>query len=140
MKNFKIYLSGGMGNLSWDEQTKWRNSVIKYFKKYENLNYKLEIFDPTKYYNFQTKKHDTELEVMKFDIRNVKDSDLVLVYFNEPKSIGTAQELAVAWDNRIPIIGVKSKNIDVHPWLKEDCDKIFEDLYAACDYIIDYYL
>ena len=140
MKNFKIYLSGGMGNLSWSEQTKWRNSVTKYFKKYENLKYKIEVFDPTKYYNFQVKKHDTELEVMKFDLYNLKNSDLILVYFNEPKSIGTAQELAVAWDNRIPIVGVKTKDIDVHPWLKEDCDKMFEDLYEACDYVIDYYL
>lgn len=143
MESFKIYLSGGMGNLSWQEQTQWRNTAKKYLKKYQeqrNLKYRIEIFDPTDYYNFQEKTYDSELEVMKFDIYNLKNSDIVLVYFNEPNSIGTAQELAIAWDARIPIIGCNEHKKELHSWVKEDCDKIFTDIYAAIDYIADYYL
>lgn len=143
MQYFKIYLSGGMGNLSWEEQTAWRNKVKKYLQKYNetgNLKYKIEVFDPTDYYNFQKKTYDSELEVMKFDIYNLKNSDLVFVYFNDPNSIGTAHELAVAWDKRIPIIGCNERKVELHSWLKEDCDKIFHDIYTAIDYIADYYL
>ncbi len=140
MKDFKIYLSGGMSGLSWEEQSKWREKVKKYISRHYALKFKADFFNPIQYYNFQEKRHDSELEVMNFDIRNVKNSDLILVNFNSPNSIGTAQELAVAWDNRIPIIGIKDAKTEIHAWLKEDCDKIFTDLYAACDYIMDFYL
>lgn len=78
---------------------------------------------------------------MKFDLRNVKNSDLVLVNFNNPLSIGTAQELAIAYDRDIPIVGTAEKdNIKFHPWLKEECDKIFTNAKEACEYIADFYL
>lgn len=129
-----------MSGLSWEEQNSWRKKVKEYISKYDDLKFKIDLFNPTQYYNFQEKRHDTELEVMKFDIHNVKNSDLILVNFNNPDSIGTAQELAIAWDNLIPIIGVKDDNIEIHTWLKEDCDKMFTNLYSACDYIMDFYL
>ena len=42
------------------------------------------------YYNFISVEYDSELEVQKFDLDKVKNSDLVIVNFNVRTSIGTS--------------------------------------------------
>ncbi len=142
MQTFKIYLAGGMGNLSWEEQTVWRSLVVDTLtlkNKTNDYKYVLDIINPPDYYNFINKQHDSELEVMKYDLRHVKTSNLIIVNFNDPNSIGTAQELGVAYDRNIPIIGINS-NQDLHPWLICCCDKMFKNVEDCVKYIIDFYL
>ena len=145
MKEFKIYLAGGMKSLSWDDQCAWRELIEDLLHNNEdsfNFKYKLDIINPTMYYNFKEKRHDTELEVMKYDLRHVKTSDLIIVNFNDPTSIGTASELAIAYDKDIPIIGLIQSDVkkDIHPWLINFCDKIFTDINKLTDYVMDFYL
>lgn len=145
----KIYLAGGMANLSFKEQNRWREKIINRLRP----NYpQLEVINPTDYFNFQSIKYKSQREVKNFDIREVKTSDLVIVYFNDPKSIGTAQELQCANDYDIPVIGIweseenKQRKIlgkppkKLHPWLEESCERIFEDLDECIDYVIEFYL
>lgn len=140
MRTFKIYLAGGMGNLSWEAQTVWREVIEDIFHKNDDsFKFKLDIINPTDFYNFKATRHDTELEIMKYDLRHVKSSDLIIVNYNDPKSIGTAQELAVAYDRDIPIVGINT-NEDLHPWLVSCVDKMFEDIVDAVNYIMDFYL
>ena len=140
MKIFKIYLAGGMGNLSWEEQTIWRELAEDILnRKSDSFKFALEIINPTDFYNFKAKRHDSELEIMKYDLRHVKSSDLIIVNYNDPKSIGTAQELAIAYDRDIPIIGVNTGD-DLHPWLVSVVDKMFSDVKSAVNYVIDFYL
>ena len=49
-------------------------------------------------------------------------------------------EIAIAYDNRIPVIGLNEENIELHPWQIEFCRKIFTDFDLMLDYIEDYYL
>lgn len=141
MKDFKIYLAGGMGNLSWEEQTIWRELVEDLFNKNrDGYKYRLYIINPTDFYNFKDRCHDSELEIMKYDLRHVKSSDLILVNYNDSKSIGTAQELAVAYDRDIPIIGICQNRDELHPWLVCVVDKMFGSVEKAVQYIIDFYL
>jgi len=143
MRDFKIYLAGGMQDLSENEQRIWRRLVTeRLLNQLYEKDYKVNliIIDPCEYYNFHNPSHDTDLEVMKFDIRHVKSSDLIIVNFNDPKSIGTASELAIAYNLDIPIIGLNIHNDELHPWLKCFCDKIFNDINKLIDYVIDFYL
>lgn len=142
MNTFKLYLAGGMGNLSWEEQTIWRDLFIELINKYSktyDYKYILDIINPPQFYNFKDNRHDSELEVMKYDLRHVKSSKLIIVNFNDPKSIGTAQELAVAYDKDIPIIGINNKEY-LHPWLICCCDKMFNNVEECVKFIIDFYL
>ena len=85
------------------------------------------------------KEKITEGEIRRFELYSLKKSDLVLVNFNAPRSIGTAQELAVANENGIPVIGVNEAN-EIHPWLLECVDKMFDNMSDALFYIENYYL
>ncbi len=131
-----IYLAGGMSNVDWKDQTYWRYLVKEYFKE-SDMNTK--VISPPDYYNFESPTHDNELEVMNFDINCIRACDIVLVNFNSPKSTGTAMELMLAKELRKPIIGVNTQRVDLHPWLTCCCDKLFDDLTRACQYISDYY-
>lgn len=131
-----------MGNLSWEEQTIWRDlfiGLIDKNKRTHDYKYILNIINPPQFYNFKDKRHDSELEVMKYDIRHVKTSNLIIANFNDPNSIGTAQELAIAYDRDTPIIGINN-NEDLHPWLLCCCDKIFTNIEGCVNYVIDFYL
>jgi hypothetical protein len=51
MGSVKIYLSGGMGNLSFEEQSKWRRQVTNAIKENYDCAKKPAFFNPVNYYN-----------------------------------------------------------------------------------------
>ena len=140
MENVKIYLSGAMSSVSFEEQSNWRQRVIDAI----NYNYDCEkkpiFFNPIRYYNFEEVRYKSQKEVMNFDLNALRNSDLVIVYFNEPSSLGTCAELAIAHERRIPIVGILKGNKELHPWLYEFCDRICDNLKEALDYVVDFYL
>ena len=122
----KIFLSGGMTGLTEEEASGWRTS----FKLNNIIQDSPFIFiDPT-YYYFPTDKttQEYEKEAMNYDLYLVKHSDLIIVNFNSLSSIGTAQELMLAYTLNKPIIGMieEDKYEQLHPWYKEECMKIFK--------------
>lgn len=141
METIKLYLSGGMSNLSYKDRTVWRNQ-IKNAIKYEDYDYdkKCIVFDPTIYFDVDDPTHQTEKEAMNFDLNALRKSDLVLVNFNDERSIGTAMELMLAYEMRIPVIGICTEEKVLHPWLSLCVDKMCRSTREAVDYIINYYL
>ena len=141
MENIKIYLSGGMSSLSFEEQTKWRSQIINAIK-YGDYEYeKKPIFiDPTRYYNFEEVRYKSEREVMEFDLNALRNSDLVIVNFNDPSSIGTCAELTIAYDMKKPIIGINKDNKILHPWLIEFTSRMCASLREAVEYVVEFYL
>lgn len=141
METVKIYLSGGMGNLSFEEQSKWRSQIMNAIK-FGDYDYEKKplFFDPTQYYNFEEERHKSEREVMEFDLHNLRNSDLVIVNFNDPNSIGTAMELILAYEMKIPIIGLNKEQKNIHPWLECCCTRMCESLREAVEYVIEFYL
>lgn len=122
----KIFLSGGMTGLTEEEASGWRTS----FKLNNIIQGSPFIFiDPT-YYYFPTDKttQEYEKEAMNYDLYLVKHSDLIIVNFNSLSSIGTAQELMLAYTLDKPIIGMipEDKYEQLHPWYKKECMKIFK--------------
>lgn len=129
----KIFLSGGMSNISEEDSKKWRNLFEKkrfrnvisrtYYSDYYIFLNPTTLYKPTEPYN-QT----YEKEAMEYDLYWVKHSDLIVVNFNSLSSIGTAQEIMLAYTLNKPIIGMieEDKYNQLHPWYKQECIKIFK--------------
>lgn len=141
-ENVRMYLSGGMSSLSFEEQTKWRKQVkntILLFKDYDLVKNPI-FFDPTEHYNFEVQEHKTEKEPFEYDLYQLRNSDLVIVNFNDPNSIGTAVELALAYEYRKPIVGLNEDGKELHPWLLEMTMRMCTDVEELCHYVMDFFL
>lgn len=141
---FQIYLAGGMQNLSFEEQNAWREEICRYINSRCEKSLvgvkPVNIINPVDYYNFENDKHETEKEVMRFDTRLVKNSDLIIVYANDPKSIGTSMEIAIAYENNIPVLILNDSNEKLHSWWIEMSDRVFTEYIGLCQYVVDFYL
>lgn len=141
--SYKIYLSGAIGcyeKSGSDYHKVWRKDVIDAF-----FGVSIDdCFDPTKFYSYNDSSY-TEKEVMRYDLKQLKNSDIVLVNLDSiDMSIGTAQEIFYAYLLNIPIIGFieDEESTYIHPWVKEEVDKIFvgeNSKDEAIDYIKTYY-
>lgn len=141
MEMVKIYLSGAMSTVSFEEQSKWRKRIINAINL-GDYNYvkKPVFFNPVDHYNFETKYQKTEREVFEYDLYNLRNSNLVVVNFNDPKSIGTSMELILAKEYRIPVIAFGINNQEIHPWILECCTRICDDLREVVEHIVEFYL
>ena len=141
MEAYRIYLSGGMGKLSWDEQTKWRSQIVNAIK-FGDYHYekKVSFFNPVDYYNFKEVRYKSEREVMEFDLNALRNSDLVIVNFNDPNSLGTCAELAIAKELKIPVIGINKDGHKLHPWLVEFTTRMCDDIREAVEHVAEFYL
>lgn len=140
METCRIYLSGGMGSLSMEEQSKWRKQIIDEIEINCHYEKKPIFFNPVNYYNFEEKRHKSEKEIVEFDLNAIRNSDLIIVNFNDPKSIGTCAELAIAYDRHIPIIGINKNGAELHPWLTEFTTRMCDSIREAVEHIVDFYL
>ena len=141
METCRIYLSGGMCNLSLDEQSKWRNQVINAIKFGDyHCEKKPIFFNPVDHYNPTNSRHKSEREIMEYDLNALRHSDLVIVNFNDQKSIGTAMELMLAKEMHIPVIGWNPNDTELHPWLAECTTRLCENLRETVEHVIEFYL
>lgn len=142
MEDVRIYLSGGMSGLGLDDQLIWRCRLESCIKNSAyDVNRNPMFFNPPMYYSPSTNDHKSEKEAMEFELNKLRRSDLVVVNFNVPKSIGTAMELAIARERRIPIIGLHENKKDIlHPWLVECCARICDDFDELVQHIVTFYL
>ena len=139
MERIKFYMAGGMGGLSFEEQMEWRNDIedsINQIAPFASTYF----FQPPYYYQPNGTAHKTEREAREFDLNRLRHSDIVIVNFNVPTSIGTAQELAVAYEHRIPVIGLNEDKVELHPWLVECCTRVCETKGELVQHIADFYL
>lgn len=144
LKNLNIYLAGGMGKFgkdNFDEGNKWRVYCKKTLKNYE-CNYNVDIINPNDYFNFkeEPRRYKSEREIMEFDLHKVRNSNLIIINFNDIYSLGSMAELAIAYERRIPVIGLDVNNQKLHPWQIEMCNRIFNNIDEMLDYVEDFYL
>ena len=145
--NRSIYIAGAMGCYFNTEQhdypKKWREDVKEYVKKcYDDIT----IISPTDFYEIGKNYHKSESEPMRFDLRMVRESDIVLVNLKDlHTSLGTSDEILYAFISGKPIIGFledESEAKNIHPWKVEQIDRIETGenaLEKACGYIKEYY-
>lgn len=141
MEHCHVYLAGSMSGISLEDQMKWRNQ-IKDAILYGGYDYDIKphFFLPPLYYGFEEKRHNTEKEVMDFDLNRLRKSDLVIVNFNNPNSLGTAMELAIAFENKIPVIGLNENNAELHPWLIECTTRMCNNMEELVEHVVQFYL
>lgn len=144
MEVFNIYLCGGMGKFgkeNFDEGNHWRVYCKEILEKHE-CNYKAKVINPNDYFSFadDPPTYDNQREIMEFDLNKVRNADLIIVNFNDVYSLGSMSEIAIAYERKIPIIGINLKNQDLHPWQIEMTNRIFSDMDAMLEYVRDKYL
>lgn len=144
MEVFNIYLCGGMGKFgkeNFDEGNAWRVYCKSILENYE-CDYKIKVTNPNDYFSFIEDPHtyETQREIMEFDLNKVRNADLVIVNFNDMWSLGSMSEIAIAYEKRIPIVGINLKNQDLHPWQIEMTNRIFNNIDKMLDYVEDKYL
>lgn len=150
-----IYLAGcetwyhKNGSCYYEE---WRDAVEQWFEKYCD---DVTIVNPCNYYGFDEKHHKTDAEIRRFDLHKVRHSDIVLVNLDRiTDSVGTMNEIFVADEHNIPVIGFYEFNNDEsdfhsdrykeESWILDSCHRIEDDettaMFDACAYIRDYYV
>ena len=139
MEKVKFYMAGGMGGLSVEEQMEWRNDIEDKINRIAPC-IPIYFFQPPYYYQPNGSEHRTEREAREFDLYRLRHSDVVIVNFNIPNSLGTAQELAVAYEHRIPVIGLNEDKAELHPWLIECCTRVCKTREELVKHICDFYL
>lgn len=143
INKYFIYLCGGMGSFGkerFNESNEWRVDIKE---KLEDISGgKVVAINPNDHFSFLNDSNINEREVMEYDLHRVRESDLIIVNFNDPKSIGSAAEMAIAYDRRIPILGLceDCEAEELHPWLREFCNKIFTDREELLLYVCKHYI
>lgn len=148
MRDFQIYLSGGMskfGKENFDDGNQWRVIIKNMLTSQDCQNwfpYNLRLINPNDSFNFldDPPEYASDREIMNYDIRKALASDLVIVSFIDPASIGTAMEQAIAYNHNIPVLGLNDKHYTLHPWQRDMCERVFENIEELVDYVIKFYL
>lgn len=144
MENYNVYLAGGMGKFGkdhFDEGNNWRiycKSILENYK----CDYKIRVTNPNDYFNFKEDPptYQTQREIMEFDLNKVRNSNLLVVNFNDVYSLGTMSEIAIAYEKRIPVVGINLKNQELHPWQIEMTNRIFTNIDKMLNYVKERYL
>ena len=102
--------------------------------------YNIIAFNPVNHIEELNPYKMNEKQAMDYDLNMLRNSDLVIVNLNNPKSIGTACELTLAYEKRIPILGLNEDGQEIHPWVENFCSKIFDNWEAMITYFIEHYV
>lgn len=144
MENYNVYLAGGMGKFGkdhFDEGNNWRIYCKSILENYE-CDYKIRVTNPNDYFNFKQDPptYQTQREIMEFDLNKVRNSNLLIVNFNDMYSLGTMAEIAIAYERRTPVIGLDINKQTLHPWQLEMSSRIFDDVNEMLKYVKNFYL
>lgn len=122
------------------ESNDWRLFLKSALENISNT-YKVVCINPNDHFNFENETdYVSQREIMEYDLHRVRNADLVIVNFNDPKSLGTMAEIAISYERKIPIIGLNINKEELHPWQIEMCNRIFEDEENLILYITKHYL
>ena len=125
-KNLAIFLSGAMTGLTPEEQKGWRDKIKNWM-----ICEKVVIFDPT-CFDAESKDAEVQENGFNFDISSIINSDMVILNLKKcMTSVGTCQEIMLAWLLGIPIIGFWEKEEDVvplHPWIEKELTCKFKNI------------
>lgn len=143
MEVFNIYLCGGISKFEaekFEDGNQWRVYCKKALENHE-CDYKVKVDNPNDYFNFIVEStYVSQKEIMEFDLNKVRNSNLIIVNFNDMYSLGSMSEIAIAYERRIPILGINLNHEKLHPWQIEMTNRIFDNIDEIIGYIKDKYL
>lgn len=132
---------GKFGAENFDQSNMWREHCKFWFEHFD-CDYKVKCINPNDYYNFKngTPDIETQKKAMLFDLHKVRNSDLIIVNYNDKFSLGTMSEVAIAYEHRIPIIGLNEDGQELHSWQIQMTNEIFTNMDDMLDHIAWFYL
>jgi nucleoside 2-deoxyribosyltransferase len=139
----KVYLSGPMAGLTYDQGTEWRVYATKQLRDVANCLSPYRGKDYLKGQTVENKEYaqpmSTSKAITSRDMWDTHNSDVVLVNLTDHSkfSIGTIMEIAWAYDARVPVIAVIPKESDYfnHPILSQCCTCVVQDLDEAIEIV-----
>lgn len=144
MRELIIYEAGKMSGLDLQQMLTWRIELTKELEDVaEMVGVKVNAVNPVNYFNFVQKRHQTESEIMKFDLSKVKQSDIVIVNMDGLNtSIGTCIELYEAYKREIPVLAFGRNNLyeELHPWVQCCITRHDKTYKETVNYIKEFYM
>ncbi len=134
-----------MSGLSEQEQLEWRLLA----EKSTNDDFRRALFvNPPEYYSYFKKEHHTELEIMRWELEQIRSSDVVLLNLDGINdSVGTHIELGYinainsTQPKTIFVVAFGGNDFkSLHPWIRESIFRHEPTMNAAINYIVDYIL
>ena len=131
----KVYLSGPIAGLTFDEANGWRQEVTDAFAKVG-----ITTLNPLRRRMFfnaddEDAANSAPNEIVQRDVGDVRAADLTLIYWTG-MSLGTACELWECHREGKPVILVSSDpRITKHPWVQVCATRVFDNLREAVKYI-----
>lgn len=132
-----IYLAGGITGISTEEAMEWRQKIKKIIEDITALRWKC--VNPVAHIPYCVDDR-VEKECFEWDLFKLKQSDIVVCDFDHPNSIGTTWELAVTKEHNIPIIGLSTTNVPIHPWWRMSAMHISDSIEDLIDYLCTHIL
>ena len=144
-KTLKIYLAGKMGGLTLTQMNEWRVLLKNRLNVAAEVSgYKLVVVNPVDFYNFEEKKHQSEIEIEDYDLVHVITSDIIIVNLEGlSSSDGTKIELfETNYNRKIPVIAFGERCLyeDLHPWIKNSITRVEDNPSDVVNYIRDFYM
>lgn len=142
-RRIKIYTCGKMSGTTFESQMKWRidfDDSIREALEVHDIDANVVIIHPPLYYNYVDPCYKSQREIFEWEMAQVCDSDIVVVNLdNVGTSVGACMELGAVkgCDKKIFVIGIGDES-NLHPWIKESCLRIEDNIDDAADYIVNY--
>ena len=136
------YLSGGMqkfGAEEIDKSNNWREDLKNRISSISDGN--ILAFNPNEHFSMLTNPETyTDREVMNLDIYKLRKSELIIYSNNDPKSRGSMIELGIGYERQIPIFTLNEDNNEIHCWVKNISEKIFNSREELILYLQEHYV
>lgn len=144
-KRLKIYLCGKMSNLTLEEANTWRREIKQQLLVASMLTDRdVLVINPVDFYNYEEVKHQSEEEIMEYDIAHTITSDIMIVNLEGlATSDGSKIEIFEAnYHHKIPVIAFGNKELydNLHPWIKRNITRVEENIQDVVRYIKDFYM
>lgn len=142
MSKAKAYLAGSITGLldNFNEAEFWRSDFKSFI---EEINPRWSVFNPVEHLIWDGDKLDDSVDGgMTLDLWHLTRSSVIIADLRYP-SIGTDMELAVAREHHVPVIGFIDNTInkeEIHPWIKNCCMQICDDVEDAKLYFVDHFI
>jgi nucleoside 2-deoxyribosyltransferase len=139
----KIYLCGGIKDLTKEAATEWRIQAIRELESQiingTNYEFKFECLDPMRR-NFRSNEWQSQNEIVNLDKKDIIECDILLVNATKP-SWGTAMEVLFGFEKHKIIVAFTGSDNekDWNPWLGFHATKLTKTLDEAIAYIIKHF-
>lgn len=150
MKDKKIYLSGAISSIPYEESSEWREKIedcIYELNKINKANFgrkspEVYVFNPLRHFSDLSLElglvDDRELMLVELD--KLRKTDVVIYNCKHSSSLGSMAEIAIAYEHGIPILAFNEDKEELHPWIKCMCTKIFSNIDTMLSFFVNHYL